>query len=354
MNHPKPSLLLTIWLTVTGLLAGCGLSTPSPTAATPIPYNADPRVVIIDTDMAADDWMAILYLLQRPDVRVAAITVTGAGEAHCAQGVQHALGLVALSRSEAVPVACGRETPLQGDHAFPASWRESVDSLLGLTLPAGEDSVSDQTAVELLVSVIRSSPEPITALTLGPLTNVAEAFQGDPALADRLDRIVIMGGAVDVPGNVGASRVGIENAVAEWNLYVDPSAAQVVFQSGAAITLVPLDATNHVPLTARFNDGLRDNHPTPEAAFVFDVLTQKRDFIDSGGYSFWDPLAAALLTDETLATIEDRNLCVVATEGPESGWTRPGEECPQVRVAVSADARRFEQMFVDALNLPSP
>ncbi len=73
-----------------------------------------------------------------------------------------------------------------------------------------------------------------------------------------------------------------------------------------------------------------------------------------GGYSFCDPLTAALLTDVSPATIEDRNLCVVETERPASGWTRPGEECPQVRVAVSADGGRCERILVHALNVPSP
>ena len=76
-----------------------------------------PRPVIIDTDMAGDDWLAILYLLNRPDVSVQAITVTGTGEAHCGPGIKHALSLTALAGQPDIPVSCGRETPLQGDHA---------------------------------------------------------------------------------------------------------------------------------------------------------------------------------------------------------------------------------------------
>src|SRR5678815_3660267 len=81
--------------------------------------DARRKPFVIDTDMAADDWMAIMYLLSRTDVEVKAITVTGTGEAHCNPGVQNAMNLVALAGSPEVPVACGRETPLQGDHTFP-------------------------------------------------------------------------------------------------------------------------------------------------------------------------------------------------------------------------------------------
>ncbi|MBI5293429.1 MAG: nucleoside hydrolase [Chloroflexi bacterium] len=302
--------------------------------------------------MAADDWMAILYLLQRPDVTIRAITVTGTGEAHCAPGTRHALGLVALSGNDEVPVTCGRETPLQGNHVFPDSWREGVDSVLGLTLPEGQNTAANISAVELLASVIQSSPDKVTLLTLGPLTTVAETLQNSPSLADNIERIYIMGGAVNVPGNVGASGVGINNNTAEWNIYVDPYATNIVLQSSAPITLIPLDATNHVPLTAKFYNRLESNHISPEATFVYDVLTKRKAFIDSGGYYFWDPLAAAILTDESLATFQNENLCVVETEGPESGWTKSGNGCPEVRVAISADGGRFEQIFLDTLNTP--
>ncbi|MFL5801578.1 MAG: nucleoside hydrolase [Roseiflexaceae bacterium] len=229
---------------------GCGIpaTTPATTLPTPISRSpaggtSRPHAIVIDTDMAADDWMAILYLLQRPDVTVRAITVTGAGETHCASGIRHALGLAALSGYHKILVACGRETPLQGNHAFPDGWREGVDSLLGLSLPEGQDTASNLTAVELLTSVIQSSPAKVTLLTLGPLTNVAEALQNTPSLVDNIESIYIMGGAVNVPGNVGTSGVGITNNTAEWNIYVDPYATNIVLQSSAPIALVPLDAT---------------------------------------------------------------------------------------------------------------
>ena len=341
MNRKLRLTLLVCWLT-----ACAAPAVPRPTVT---PYVGTPRPVIVDTDMAADDWLAILYLLQRQDISVIAITVTGTGGAHCEPGVQHALGLIALAGQSGIPVACGRETPLQGDHAFPKAWREDVDNLLGLTLPQGSNPAAG-TAVELLAAVIQSSPEKIILLTLGPLTNVAEALQATPTLKDQLATIVIMGGAVKVPGNVGASGVGIDNPVAEWNIYADPYAASLVFQSGAPITLVPLDATNQAPITMDFFDRLERDQTTPEAEFVYRVLTRQIDFIQSGGYYFWDPLAAAILADESLATIETMSLKVVEEEGLESGWTQPTKDGTPVRVAVWADGQRFERIFLDTLN----
>jgi len=336
------------------LLVACATAPAAQPAATPTPFTGEPHSVIIDTDMAPDDWMAILYLLQRPDVTVKAITVTGAGETHCEPGTRHALGLVALSGRDGIPVACGRETPLQGDHAFPTSWREGADNLQGLTLPANSSAISNQTAVQLLTSVVESSPEEVVLITLGPLTNVAGALQSAPSLVDNLEMIYIMGGAVDVPGNVGSSGVGIDNNVAEWNIYVDPRAANIVLESGAPITLVPLDATNHAPLTPAFYNRIKENHASPEATFVFDLLTKNYGFVESGGYFFWDPLAAAILTDESLATFQARGLRVVEEEGSASGRTQATDDGSRVRVAVSADGARFEQIFLETLNAQVP
>lgn len=324
-------------------------------AATPLEHStatSQRRPIVIDTDMAADDWMAILYLLQRPDAAVRAITVTGAGEAHCAAGVRNASGLAMLAGATDLPIACGRETPLQGNHAFPASWRAGVDSLLGLTLPAGPTVVSNPAAVELLSSVIQSSPEKVTVLTLGPLTNVAEALQQNPALVNNIEMIYSMGGAVTARGNVAEDAPS--NTKAEWNIYVDPAAANIVLRSGAPVTLVPLDATNQVPLTTTFYERMARDHTTPEANFVFDILTKQKPFIESGGYFFWDPLAAAILTEPGIATFDHKPLCVVETEGSESGWTKSTAGCPEIRVAVSADGTRFEQLFLDVLNARAP
>jgi pyrimidine-specific ribonucleoside hydrolase len=304
--------------------------------------------------MAADDWMALLYLLRRPDVAVKAITVSGTGEAHCAPGVRHALDLVAFANRAMIPVACGRDTPLQGRHVFPTRWRAGVDSLLGLTLPTASTTQAPQSAVELLTSAIESSPHKVVVVTLGPLTNLAEAFQRTPSLVRNVRMVYVMGGALSVPGNISDAGAGINNRVAEWNIYIDPHAAQVVFTSGAPITLVPLDATNHAPLNASFYQRLQQDHATPVAGFVFDVLTKKQDIIQSGGYYFWDPLAAAVATDEGLATIQVQTLSVVEVEGPESGRTTPTLDGSSLRVAVFAQGARFERLFLDTLNDRAP
>lgn len=306
--------------------------------------------VVIDTDMAADDWLAILFLLQRPDVQVKAIAVTGTGEAHCEPGVRNALGLVALAGGDPIPVACGRETPLSGEEEFPHDWREGVDRTLGLRLPEGSNPDTTGDAVELLVSTIESTPEKVVLLTLGPLTNVAQVIEQRSAFLENIQQIYIMGGALQVPGNVYYSGVGIDNKDAEWNVFVDPLAAKLVIESGAPVTLVPLDATNQVPADLDFYRRLRNNRNTPEAEFVYQVLSRKLDMVLPGFYYFWDPLAAAMAVDESFGYIKDGTARVIADPGEHSGATRLVNGGVPVRYAHSADKERFLYEFLRALN----
>lgn len=303
---------------------------------------------IVDTDMGLDDWLAILYLTRHPNVDLLAVSLAGTGEAHCDPGVHNTLGLLELANHPEVPVACGREAPLEGNNSFPAWLRDQADAMAGLDLPANTNPPFEGTAVELLITTIQASSQPVTLVTLGPLTNVAEALQAEPAIIDNIQMIYIMGGAVDVPGNVDFFNP--ENHVAEANIYVDPHAAAVVFESGAPITLVPLDATNHAPMTTAFFDRLKENRTTPQAEFAYRALEQSLDFIKSGGYYFWDPLAAAIAVQEDLAALEERTLTVREEAGSANGQTMETSDGTLVRVATSVESSRFETAFLNILN----
>lgn len=304
--------------------------------------------VVVDTDMGQDDMMALLYLLQRTDVRVEAVTVSGTGLAHCAAGVGIALSLLDVAAAPTdLPVSCGPETPLKGTYpfpgAFPTSWREATDEAYGIELPASARRPSGLRGPELLSSAIRDAGAPVELLTLGPLTNVALALRRDPTLVDDLAGVTIMGGALDVPGNV------IRNAVAEFNVWVDPVAAREVIDSGAPVTLVPLDATNEAPVTAFFADALAGHHVTPEADTV-QALFQTQPFLLSGQYFFWDPLSAAILVQPGLATLEERTVTVLEGEKETQGQIVDDPDGVTVRVATAPDALAFEREFLNTLN----
>jgi len=305
-----------------------------------------PTPVVIDSDMIADDWMATLFVLNDPGFSVKAITVAGTGFADCDAGVRSALGLLALTDYGDVPVSCGAASPLVGDNAPPAEWLTTLETAEDLGLPKGGEPVA-QDAVALFTSTVQDSPEPVTVLALGPLTNVAAALDATPALAENIAMIYVMGGAVDVDG----SFVSDENTVAEWNIYCDPHAARLVFESGAPITLVPLDATNKVPVTPEFVALLEAEKTTPEAEFVATVLAANAESIASGGYSFWDPLAAAVMSDPGLVTLTPRDVTVIDIPGaPDDGRTKPVANGSEILVATAPDGAALEAALIAAWN----
>lgn len=329
------------------VLTGCG--TPN---ITPDPDRIDiqtPKPVILDVDMAHEDMLSTLFLLSHPNVNLKAITVSGTGEAHCEPGVRNALGLVSLSGKEGIPVACGKETPLAGNHEFPAEWRQAADNAYDVPIPTG-GAASPSSASDLIIDLLQKVEEPITIIAVGPLTNVAEAIQKEPEVTANIKEIYIMGGAVNVDGNVGNSGIGIQNQYAEWNIYIDPTAANIVFNSGIPIILVPLDATQDVPVTRNFYKALGKHQNTLSAKLVYDMLTANLGFVDSGGFQFWDSLTAAISTDQSIATFEDMKLKVVEEEGPESGRTVQASDGARVKVAVNADRRTFEQILLTIWN----
>lgn len=327
------------------LMLPCVLGIFGRTAAASAQAN-DPVPVVIDSDMISDDWMATLFLLNNPDFEVKAITVSGTGFASCDAGVRAALGLLALTDYGNVPVSCGSESPLQGNNAPPAEWLTTLETVESLGLPEGGEPAA-QDAVELFTSTIQDSSEPVTVLALGPLTNVATALDATPELADNIEMLYVMGGAVDVDGSL----VSEENTYAEWNIYCDPLAARLVFESGAPITLVPLDATNEVPVTPAFVDRLDAEKTTPAAEFVATLLANNAESIASGGYYFWDPLAAVVLSDPSLVTLTPRDVTVIDIPGaPDDGRTKPVANGPEILVATAPDGDALETSLIDGWN----
>jgi inosine-uridine nucleoside N-ribohydrolase len=114
--------------------------------------------------------------------------------------------------------------------------------------------------------------------------------------------------------------------------------------------LIPLDATDDVPVTRNFYNALDKNRNTPMARLVYEMLTANLDFVDSGGFQFWDSLTAATFTDQSIITFKELNLSVVEEEGPESSRTKQDTNGAKIKVGMSADRNKFEQLFLTVLN----
>ncbi|HEY9378771.1 MAG TPA: nucleoside hydrolase [Jiangellaceae bacterium] len=323
------------------MLAGACEPSPEGSEATqpPAGANADARHVVVDTDLAFDDIMALLYLFQRDDVVIDAVTIAGTGEAHCDPGVRNANRLLALGGETDTPVACGRETPLQGANAFPQEWRTAVDDLSMLDLPEVDRGADPRGAVRLLLDTLDGDG---TLITLGPLTNVAMALRADPGFASRVPEFVAMAGAIDTGGNA-------PSGVAEYNVWVDPLAAKEVIE-GMDVTLVPLDATDDVPFTPFFADTLGAHLASPEAQAADAIIAANQEIFLQGGYSFWDTLATALVFRPELATWSRARVLVTASLDAGAGWIDRWDEGAPVRFATAVpDPLAFEREYLSVL-----
>lgn len=309
--------------------------------------QAETPNLIIDTDAGSDDILAIAYLLSHPSVHVNGITIAN-GLAHVDAGARNLAKLVEVSGRLNVPVFAGRPTPLKGNAEFPREWRKLADELPGVKLPAKSRPPSSKRAADFLIEYLKDKKHVATILALGPLTNLAEALKREPSIAQSIQRIVIMGGAVDVRGNLGdGGAYQTSNKTAEWNIFVDPLAARMVFRSNIPIVLVPLDATNKVPIDLAFLGEFKTRAVSPLGQVAAQVLEADRESIVGKYFFAWDPLAAvALLHSEVVRT--KRLHIDVLQDAPAEGRTAATPGSPNADVAMDADAARFRKLFLEA------
>lgn len=332
------------------VVSDAAASPPPPSTA---PSSEGPIRLLIDSDMAADDIGAIASLLREPAVEVVGITVTGTGEAHCPGGLYSARTLVTALASSPIPVACGRGAALGPAQSFPEEWRTGADAGYGINLPPPATPPDSRSAEQLIIDLASVGDRPLTILTIGPLTNIAMALRLDPALPARIDRVVAMAGAVEVPGNVAPPEGGAGLPTAEWNLHADPTAAAEVFAAGLDLTLVPLDATNEVPLDADFIAELEADHLAAPADIVFELYA-RNSFLVTGEPMLWDSIAAMTLVHPEVVSLREARVRVVEGDGLDGGRTIEDPAGARVVAATGADSVLFRKLLFAALRRGEP
>ncbi len=347
------------------LLAAGMVADSSVVSALEDPTAQNPRRIILDIDPGIDDAMAVLLATQSPELQIEAITVVS-GNVIVDLGAVNALKLVELAERPDIIVAKGAKYPLQRK-LITAESVHGKNGMGDIELPAPTKKLDPRHAVEVILDIVDANPGAITLVPVGPLTNIALALLQDPTLPEKVPEIILMGGSV-IGGNASPA--------AEANIYNDPEAAKIVFNSGIPITMVGLGATSQAKLERRHLPQL-SRSGSPIGKFVADVADFYIGFSEMLGFEgsdLHDPLAVGMAFDKTFAkkiwpmhidvetkgeltygeTVANRYLLLESFEdvGDHYEITNFPKVEANTDVPTEVDGDRFVATFVERLSAP--
>ena len=269
------------------------------------PHPPVPDPVVIDTDPGVDDAIALLMALSCPQLDVVGLTTT-AGNVPIGPATRNALAILESVGRADVPVARGATRPIRGRYAY----ARHVHSAEGLThpLPPPTFRTTDADAVQFLSATLRANPGAVTVIALGPLTNLARLHRDQPSVLPLAKRVLVMGGAVQTPGNVTPH--------AEFNFYSDPTAARMVIESGVPITLIDMAPCGQVFLTRNDVEGAR---PSTAAGVLAERLLTGwfRQDPTRDRFYMYDPLTLVAAADPQ--AIEFRSVTMTVDDSMSTG-----------------------------------
>jgi inosine-uridine nucleoside N-ribohydrolase len=305
------------------------------------------KKMVIDCDVGVDDALALILAFHSPELEVKAITGVN-GNVPLNLVFQNIRKVLSLIKPQNRPfIAKGADQPLRGQTVHAHSVH-GQDGLGGAKIQCKDGETWWQNyprhASELILKMAHQSPGEATLIAVGPLTNLALALKKDPLGMKKLKELVIMGGAVRTRGNT--------TPYAEFNIFSDPLAAQIVFESGLPITLVPLDVTHQVFLIPDWMEEQVKPLNTPFSNFLieatgYDIETHR--FRNRESIFLHDPLAVGVAIDPDLVRIERVPLQVETQEGEYYGKIIEVKEGPEINVCLGVDAERFLELFVSRL-----
>lgn len=299
------------------------------------------RRLLIDADPGQDDAIAILLALASDELEVDAIT-TVAGNVPQPQVTENVHGLLALTGREDIPVHRGCEQPMVRK-LFTAEYVHGASGVDGTELPEASVATAQQHGVDAIIDYCLDAEDgSVTLCPVGPLTNVGSAIAKEPRIIPKIREIVWMGGAFEEPGNT--------TELAEFNAYVDPHAAHVVFSSGVPLTIFPLDVTHRALMLPRHIDALEAFGTEVAAAAAGMLRFYERYDIEKyniPGAPLHDPCVIAYLVDSSLFDGHRAHVAVDHVEEETIGNTYEVDGLdPNATVMTGVDADRFFDLVV--------
>jgi purine nucleosidase/pyrimidine-specific ribonucleoside hydrolase len=305
-------------------------------------------LVIFDDDGSPDGTSALFYLIATPQAYIKSASISF-GESHPDIYIQHIGRILDSFGIKDIPLGAGQDSTLPGGHPFPDGVIEAGDGFWGLPLPNKDKTFPVKDASELMIETINQSDKPVTIFVSGPNTNLARALQTDPGIRENIAAVFIMGGAINVPGNIDDLLTGTGNTTAEWNIYADPLAASEVFESGLNLYLVPLDATNQVSINQTDTRLWRSGSKVSN--FTADIYDGLMSSWDAKEIPIWDLMTAAIMVNPELCGFTSLHLDVVTEKGPNSGQTVSIRGAPSnVNVCLKPDVNAIKQKLIDVFS----
>ncbi|MBI3167697.1 MAG: nucleoside hydrolase [Chloroflexi bacterium] len=306
-----------------------------------------PKHIIIDTDPGIDDALAILLAAVSPEIALDGVT-TIHGNASTEQTTWNALAVLELAKASHVPVFKGCDLPLVKESLLgPETHGNSGLGYAQLPEPATQPKA--QHGSDYLIEQIMSRPGEVTLVAIGPLTNVALAIRQEPHIVENVKEVFIMGGAIQHPGNTTAQ--------AEYNTYVDPHAAHIVFHSGMPMILTPLDVTYQCIFTQADLDRLL-KIDSPVTKFIADATRFYMEFHDEyqsiDGCVINDPMTLALTFMPEICDYQNLVVDVDISTGVGLGNTfgdfyNYEKKKPNMKVAMGVRPRMFMELFLERM-----
>ena len=301
--------------------------------------------IVLDCDPGHDDAIALLLALASPEVELLGVT-TVSGNQTLEKTTANALRVLELVGRDDVRVAAGASRPLVREREVAANVHGET-GLDGPDLPPARGKAVERHAIDFIADVVSAAPAPVTLVPTGPLTNIALLLARYPELTARIERVVLMGGAI-AEGNV--------TPAAEFNIWADPEAAARVFASGLDVTMIGLDVTHKALFTPAHAEQLRGAGRAGKlVAELFDFYHRfHAETYGFEGSPIHDAVAVAHVFADGLVTTLDRHVAVDCESSLCRGrtvvdlWRRTGEE-PNAHVGVEIDAERFLDLLVERI-----
>ena len=299
--------------------------------------------IIIDTDPGVDDALAFLLALASSEIQLEALTTTQ-GNVTVEKATRNALSILELGRASHIPVVQGSVLPLV-QPLRASSFVHGESGIGNSKLPEPQVKPVPQHAVDYLIERALAEPGEISIFPIGPMTNIAMAIRKEPKFASAVKQLVIMGGAIQESGNI--------TPLAEFNIYVDPHAAHIVFHSGIPITLIPLDVTHKCMLKQEHIDRLMKIN-SPISRFIqeaVEVYLQASLTLGHEGSALHDPLTLATIIAPELLTLKEYYVDVDISGGVSMGKTFADvlnvlKKPANMKVAMNVRGEDFIELFL--------